>query len=122
MALLAVILGAFGAHILEEVITPDQLQSFQTGVRYQFYHALALLIIGILPFHFKPKRLFDITGWLFFIGIICFSGSIYLLACRDLLGLESWRWLGPITPFGGSLLIIGWTLLFFSFFKTDSKV
>ncbi|MCP3931306.1 MAG: DUF423 domain-containing protein, partial [Bacteroidetes bacterium] len=55
-------------------------------------------------------------------GIICFSGSIYLLACRDLLGLESWRWLGPITPFGGSLLIIGWTLLFVSFFKTDSKV
>ena len=115
-ALLGVILGAFGAHALKEQLTPDRLASFETGVRYQMYHALALLVVALL-FQYLDERLLRIVGWLFAIGVLLFSGSIYLLACRDMIGLTSYKWLGPITPIGGTLLIIGWGLLLFASFK-----
>jgi uncharacterized membrane protein YgdD (TMEM256/DUF423 family) len=110
LGLLAVILGAFGAHGLESQISPQQLDSFETGVRYQFYHALALLWVG-MAYQMLPRKGFITAGWLFLAGVVLFSGSIYLLACRDLLGISSWTWLGPITPIGGTFFIIGWILL-----------
>jgi len=115
-AFLGVILGAFGAHALKSQLTPDRLISFETGVRYQMYHALALLIVALL-FQYLDERLLRIIGWLFTFGTILFSGSIYLLACRDMIGLTTYKWLGPITPIGGTLLIIGWGLLLWASFK-----
>lgn len=116
-ALFGVILGAFGAHSLKNHLSIDQLATFETGVRYQFYHAFALILLAILTVHFKDSQLIKYAGWLFTIGIFLFSGSIYLLACREMLGIENWRWLGPITPVGGTCFIIGWGLLLFAAFK-----
>ncbi|HAP01076.1 MAG TPA: DUF423 domain-containing protein [Bacteroidetes bacterium] len=112
-ASLAVILGAFGAHTLKEKISPELLLSFETGVRYQFYHALALLLLGILIKDFQNR----FTKWaaiFFTAGIIFFCGSIYILSIRDIIGLENYKWLGPITPLGGVCFIIGWASLLLS--------
>ena len=106
----AVILGAFGAHALKEVLQPEQLTSFETGVRYQMFHALVLLMLALKghSFHLKyEKQIVTFFG----LGILLFSFSIYLLNLQHLLGLQL-RWLGPITPIGGTLLIIGWALMF----------
>lgn len=108
-AMAAVILGAFGAHALEKILNPDQLATYEIGVRYQFYHALGLILIGLLQNHF-PNRKLSNAGWLFVTGITFFSGSLYLLALQEALGMDL-SWLGPITPIGGSLLIIGWFLI-----------
>ena len=116
-ALFGVILGAFGAHGLEKHLSPDQLATFDTGVRYQFYHALALILLAILTAPMKNPPLLKYAGWLFTIGIIFFSGSIYLLACRAFLGIDNWRWLGPITPLGGTCFIVGWGMLFVAALK-----
>ena len=103
LAGLAVVLGAFGAHALKESLAPDRLDIFETGVKYQFYHALALLLAAQFP-ELRTTR------WSFLTGMALFSGSLYLLACRDLLGIGSWTWLGPITPLGGTAFIIGWSI------------
>ena len=108
-ALTAVVLGAFGAHALKSVLESAQLETFEIGVRYQFYHALGLILLGLLQPHLPAKRLTTI-GWLFVAGIFLFSGSLYLLATQSALGVNL-SWLGPITPIGGSLLIAGWALL-----------
>lgn len=109
-ALTAVVLGAFGAHILEELLDAERLVSFQTGVRYQFYHSFALFLTGILQVLFARKT-FGLAAWFFAVGNLLFSGSIYLLSCRTLLGIESWSWLGPITPIGGLSYMVGWILV-----------
>lgn len=109
-ALTAVVLGAFGAHILEELLDAERLVSFQTGVRYQFYHSFALFLTGILLVLFARKT-FGLAAWFFAAGNLLFSGSIYLLSCRTLLGIESWTWLGPITPIGGLSYMVGWILV-----------
>ena len=109
-ALTAVIFGAIGAHYLKDLITSSQLTSFKTGVKYQFFHALAILLISLNKDKFNThvkKSLFFL-----FIGTLLFSFSIYLLALKDLL-LISFQYLALITPIGGLLLIIGWFLLFF---------
>lgn len=116
-AFFAVVLGAFGAHALKEQLTPEQLTSFETGVRYQFYHAFALLILAQLMYKRKNK-LIEYSGWFFIAGTVLFSGSIYLLALRHIMDFSA-KWLGPITPFGGTLLIIGWALLFISSFRDN---
>lgn len=106
----AVIIGAFGAHYLKTIFTPEQLISFETGVRYQFYHALALAFTGILS-NFIISKYIRIATWLFTIGSIFFSGSIYilnLLASKDIIGLKG---LGIITPIGGLCLISAWICL-----------
>lgn len=111
---LAVILGAFGAHALKKILTVDQIASFETGVRYQMYHALLLLFVGTTAF-ISPKAqklLFVFILW----GIILFSGSIYLLATNDVTPFN-FKVIGFITPIGGTLLIIGWLILIASFFK-----
>jgi uncharacterized membrane protein YgdD (TMEM256/DUF423 family) len=103
LALLAVAFGAFGAHALKDLVTPERLQTFETGVRYQMYHALALLIISVLPLkHFR-------CAWFLLIGTIIFSSSLYLLVLTDT------NLFGAITPIGGVLQIIGWGILLFSF-------
>jgi len=99
-----VALGAFGAHGLKEAVTPQRLQTFETAVRYQMYHALALLFVGGLA-TVAPTRLLQWVGTLFIGGILIFSGSLYVLVLTDT------PWLGAITPLGGVAFISGWGLL-----------
>ena len=110
----AVILGAFGAHALKEMLSESQLSSFQTGVRYQFFHGLTILILS-LNMNYFTKRLSRIIK-IMSAGIILFSFSIYLLNIQYLIGF-SMSYLGPITPIGGLLLITSWIGLFFSIKK-----
>ena len=115
-AALAVILGAFGAHALKEKLAPEQLQVFETGVRYQMYHALALILLALL-FDKLNQPLMNYSGWCFVAGTLFFSGSLYLLASKSILGIENWKFLGPITPLGGLCFIAGWILLIVSIFR-----
>lgn len=107
---LAVTLGALGAHALQEVLSETQLRSFETGVRYHIYHTLALFALAVSGNLFTSKARSAI-GLFFLIGIVLFSGSIYLLSMRSVWGLDGLRVLGPVTPVGGILLIIGWVRL-----------
>ena len=108
-ACFGVIIGAFAAHGLKPLLSLKEITNFETGVKYQFYHAFALIILGLLGAHFSnvEKWAFKVAGFLFFIGIILFSGSLYLLSTQSLFNI-SIPLLGPITPIGGSLLIFGW--------------
>lgn len=107
----AVILGALGAHALKSRLQPDALLSFETGVRYHLIHGIALLVLALLTDHLGDKKV-KTLAILFTSGILCFSGSIYLLATRSLYGMEGQlKFLGPITPLGGVLFIIAWILL-----------
>ena len=102
--LLSVMLGAFAAHGLRDVISPTSLSSWQTGVTYQMSHALALLFTG-LWLHLGGPRMLAVAGVLFSVGVLGFSGSIYLLVLLQM------TWLGPVTPLGGLSLIAGWVCL-----------
>lgn len=107
-AFLGVVIGAFAAHGLKPLLSVKEINNFETGVKYQFYHAFALISLGLIGSHFpKGEQSFKVAGFLFFIGIILFSGSLYLLSTQSLLNI-SIPLLGPITPVGGSLLIFGW--------------
>lgn len=108
--MLSVVFGAFGAHALKKIATNEQLKSFETGVKYQMYHAIVLLIIG-----FNMPSPNSIMIWCFVIGTLLFSFSIYSLVILSLKN-KKLRFLGPITPIGGLLLIMAWALLLFSFF------
>lgn len=101
---LTVVIGAFGAHSLKELVTPEMLLVFQKGVNYQGLHSLALLVVGLLALHTRSTAL-TISGWSFITGILLFSGSLYLLA---LTGENPW---GMITPIGGTAFIVGWISL-----------
>ncbi len=104
---LAVIFGAFGAHALKKKFSEDQLKSFETGVKYQMYHALIIILSGVIfPFLEIAQ---NIMGWCFIIGVILFSFSIYGLCLTGAYG-NKLKILGPITPLGGLLLVIGWIL------------
>jgi uncharacterized membrane protein YgdD (TMEM256/DUF423 family) len=103
--LTAVGFGAFGAHALKARLDSDLLAIYQTGVQYHFYHTLALLAVVLLSLHAPRQALLQWSGWLFVVGILIFSGSLYLLA------LSGVRWLGAITPIGGVAFIGGWLLL-----------
>jgi len=108
---LCVILGAFGAHGLKGKLDAYQMDIFEKGVTYQMSHTLAMLACVVLM-KIYGNNAFGTAGLFFGLGIICFSGSLYLLAARDLLGLGSMSSiLGPITPIGGLLMIIGWVML-----------
>ena len=113
LAFLSVALGAFGAHILNELLTTEKLNSFETGVRYQFYHSLALLIIGLNANKLNATVL--IVKFML-IGIVFFSFSIYLLSLQELIGINL-SILVPITPIGGLLLMISWLILIFKNYK-----
>ncbi len=104
-AMLAVVLGAFGAHALRARLAPDLLAIYSTGVQYHFWHALGLLVIGVVAIHLPSSSALKLAGWLMLAGIVIFSGSLYVLA------LTGTRWLGAITPFGGAAFIVSWILL-----------
>jgi uncharacterized membrane protein YgdD (TMEM256/DUF423 family) len=102
---LSVAAGAFGAHSLKGLISADRLVVFETAARYQMYHALALLIVGgILP-HGGSARSYRVAGWCFVVGIVLFSGSLYVIA------FTATRWVGAITPLGGAAFLAGWISL-----------
>lgn len=104
---LAVILGALGAHALKNSLTIDQLTSYKTGSLYHLLHTVVLLGIGLSSDQFSASAR-KVIAWLFISGILLFSGSIYLLSTKELLGLEFLSFLGPITPLGGLTFIAGW--------------
>ncbi len=104
-AMTAVIFGAFGAHALKERLDDYSLGVFETAVQYHFYHSLALLAVGILALQLPAHSLLKSSGWLFFLGIIVFSGSLYILSMTGV------KWLGAITPLGGLAFIAGWACL-----------
>jgi len=104
----SVIIGAFGAHALRATLeSQGRLETFETAVKYQFYHTLALLVIGLLMYKISDKFL-GYAGYSMIGGVIIFSGSLYILCLTGI------RWLGAITPIGGVLMIVGWALLFWS--------
>lgn len=104
----AIVLGAFGAHALKKVLTIDELTTFETGVKYQMYHALFLLFLGmtVLVDDKVKKKIFQLVV----VGIVFFSGSIYFLATKTITGID-FKPLGIITPIGGTLLIVAWAAL-----------
>ena len=108
---LAVILGAFGAHALKQLVSENAVITFETGVRYQFYHVFALLTTGILYKDFSNKWM-NYAGNLFITGIVLFSGSLYVLTFFVALVRPALNWIGIITPFGGLAFILGWIFLF----------
>lgn len=112
----AIILGAFGAHALKEILTIEQLQTFETGVKYQMYNGLFLLVVSqITNLSEKTKKA---VLWLTGIGVFLFSGSIYLLATGS--GENVKKLVGPLTPIGGSLMIAGWIVLLITFLRKKS--
>ncbi|MGJ8733575.1 MAG: DUF423 domain-containing protein [Cellulophaga sp.] len=106
--MLAVVFGAFGAHALKKIFTDDQLKNFETGVKYQMYHAIVLLLLG---FNYSFSSTIEVVmGYAFIIGIFLFSFSIYGLCISSAKGKKI-KILGPITPLGGLGLVLGWALL-----------
>ena len=103
--MLAVVFGAFGAHALKGRLDEYATGVFETAVQYHFYHSLALLAVGIIALHQPQTALLRSSGWLFFLGLVVFSGSLYLLSITGI------RWLGAITPLGGLSFIAGWACL-----------
>ncbi len=109
---LAVALGAFGAHGLKSLLTPEALATYETGVRYQFYHTFAIgLLVALKGKSWLNNKRLRQSALCFVLGIVLFSGSLYLLALREVHGLAV-GFLGPITPVGGVFFIAGWALLF----------
>ena len=108
-AALSVLLGAFGAHGLKNRLSIEDLAIFETAVRYQMYHALGILLMGVASFYLTEK-LVSIPAYFLILGIIIFSGSLFLLVFTNL------RWFGAITPIGGLCLIIGWLLFAYNIY------
>lgn len=118
LGFVAVALGAFAAHGLRPYLEAKSFETFETAVRYQFYHALAIVLVAILS-HFGRKGALRLAGWAFTVGVLLFSGSLYALSTRELHHV-SVGWLGPITPLGGLCYLLGWGALFYSsFFHYD---
>ena len=109
---IAVMLGAFGAHALRSSLSEESLRVFHTGVEYQFYHSLALLLTGVMVERFRSAIVL-MAGYAFITGIILFSGSLYLLAT-----VNSLHWLGIATPIGGLCFIAGWIFLAMGILKS----
>ena len=108
-AAFSVLMGAFGAHGLKNRLSMEDLAIFETAVRYQMYHALGILLMGVASFYLTEK-LVSIPAYFLILGIIIFSGSLFLLVFTNL------RWFGAITPIGGLCLIIGWLLLAYNIY------
>jgi uncharacterized membrane protein YgdD (TMEM256/DUF423 family) len=110
---LAVSAGAYGAHMLDGIVLDSIYKTFKKAVRYQMYHSLALLIVGILSSQ-NPKRSLNIAGWFFLGGILTFSGSLYLIVFTGI------QWLEWITPIGGFAFVFGWISIVYSSLKSKS--
>jgi uncharacterized membrane protein YgdD (TMEM256/DUF423 family) len=117
--MIAVATGAFGAHALKELVSEYQLDVWNKAVLYQFIHAIAICFTGLLGLHVGAPAL-DKAAWLFTAGIICFSGSLYILATRNIHGMNV-NWLGPVTPLGGMCFIAGWALMAIGKIKTRGE-
>lgn len=119
MGMLAIILGAFGAHALKKNLSIDELTTFETGIKYQMYHALFLLFVGmnLLLDENAKKTIFRLVIF----GVIFFSGSIYLLATKPISGID-FKYIGIITPIGGALLIAAWGVLFWNILKKKDNI
>lgn len=116
---IAVALGALGAHALKQkveagIMTVSQLEAFDTATKYQLFHAVLLIA---LSFYSETEVWIKRAAILFLTGILFFSGSIYFLSTKSIMGIENLKWLGPVTPIGGLLLISGWILLFYHFIR-----
>lgn len=111
---LAVALGAYGAHGLEKLVDEDKQQAFATAVQYHAWHALAVIAAGLAMYWLRSRWL-PIASWLFLAGILLFSGSIYILV------LGGPRWLGPVTPIGGTCLLAGWAMLTLGFMTAKPR-
>jgi uncharacterized membrane protein YgdD (TMEM256/DUF423 family) len=114
MGMIAIILGAFGAHALKKQLSVDQLGSFETGVKYQIYHALFLLFLGMNTF--LNEKVKKTVFQLVIFGVFFFSGSIYLLTTKAITGVD-FKFIGIVTPIGGVLLIIAWSVLFWNVWR-----
>jgi uncharacterized membrane protein YgdD (TMEM256/DUF423 family) len=113
---LAVLLGAFGAHALRDQLGDRGTEIWTTANRYHFYHGIGMLIALMLGRLYHHPRVLWLAAFVFFLGIICFSGSLYLLALH-----QDWRWLGPITPLGGLLFLSGWIMCAVGLFNLQAK-
>ena len=111
-ALLVVLIGAFGAHGLKARLTVENMAVFQTGVQYHFYHAVGLILLGLIALQIPISPYLRWSGWLMLVGIILFSGSLYALSITNI------RWLGMITPLGGTALILAWLMLTIGIMKS----
>jgi uncharacterized membrane protein YgdD (TMEM256/DUF423 family) len=118
-AMTSVVLGAFGAHYLKTIFTPELLTSFETGVRYQFYHGIALLVAGLLQGFIKNSLRWVVL--LFASGVVLFSGSIYALCMLKSNGSIGLSGLGLLTPIGGVFFITAWGILLVELFRLKSK-
>ncbi|MCU7550825.1 DUF423 domain-containing protein [Chitinophagaceae bacterium LB-8] len=114
---LAVILGAFGAHGLKQLVPPETVSSYQTGVQYQMYHAFALLLIGILAERTANASFLNYAGMSFVTGVVLFSGSLYLMASLKAVNKVGISGMGIITPIGGLFFILGWCLFLIALAK-----
>ncbi|AUC83860.1 DUF423 domain-containing protein [Polaribacter sp. ALD11] len=115
LGMLTIILGAFGAHALKETLTPEQLLSFETAVRYQMYHVIVLLFVNTYSGFSSIKK--NTISWLFFFGILFFSGSIYAIQLTEITAKSIWF----ITPIGGLLFVTGWLFMIIYFLKETLK-
>lgn len=115
LGVLAVILGAFGAHGLEGKISERHLDTWKTANQYHFYHTLSLLFLS--TFSRAKSQSIKVSYMMFTLGTLLFSGSLYLLSTRDLLGIENIAMIGPVTPLGGVCFIVGWVALFVAAIK-----
>lgn len=113
--ILAVILGAFGAHGLKNLIDPTGIEVWKTAVSYHFYHTFALLFLALVPA--SGIKNVKLTAWFFVLGILFFSGSLYLISLKDILGISQLSILGPITPLGGLFFILGWFSILYAALK-----
>jgi uncharacterized membrane protein YgdD (TMEM256/DUF423 family) len=115
LGLIAIVLGAFGAHALKDVLTPQELLSFETGVRYQMYHVIVLLFVNIYDGFLEKQK--NTISYIFFLGILLFSGSIYVIHSTSITAKSIWF----VTPLGGLTLITGWFFLIIIFLKKSRK-
>ena len=111
-AMLVVLIGAFGAHALKARLTVENMAIFQTGVQYHFYHAVGLILLGLIALQIPITPYLRWSGWLMLVGIILFSGSLYALSITNI------RWLGMITPLGGTAFILAWLMLTIGIMKS----
>jgi len=118
--LLCVTLGAFGAHYLKSKLEPAQLDIFETAVRYQFYHTLAILLVALLAGKYNDSKM-RISGNFFIAGIVLFSGSLYAMTACYLFSDGPPAWIGPVTPLGGLCLIAGWLTMFLFTYQQKSN-
>ena len=115
LGITAIILGAFGAHALKKQLSVEQLGSFETGVKYQMYHALFLLFLGMNTF--LNEKVKKAVFQLVIFGVFFFSGSIYLLTTKAITGVD-FKFIGIVTPIGGAFLIVGWSILLWNIWKS----